>query len=347
MKMWLDEDIDQIIDGIGTSIRKMQGKSVLLTGAGGFLGRYIVAVVRKINESHPNEPINLVANDNFITSVDGVHVDESRNIKWLVGDAGDCAEHGGRFDYIFHAAGIASPKYYKANPLETIRVTVDSTTQLLERAKRDSSRFLFFSSSEVYGDPTEGNVPTPESYKGNVASRGERACYDESKRMGETLCWIYENYFGVFASVVRPFNIYGPGMLPTDARVLPNFANQINLGEKLAIYNDGQQTRTFCYITDAIIGIFKILLDSATPDVFNVGNPNPEISMKDLAIKVLEIAAAGTGIEYISYPDSYPGDEPNRRCPDISKLANSVDYAPSVDLDTGLKRFLSWAKANY
>jgi UDP-glucuronate decarboxylase len=217
----------------------------------------------------------------------------------------------------------------------------------LEKAKKDKARMLFFSSSEIYGDPFPGFVPTAEDYRGNVSTRGPRACYDESKRMGESLCWVYENYFDVHVSVVRPFNVYGPGMMPKDYRVLPNFAASIARNEELSIYGDGRQTRTFCYITDAIIGFLKVLVDSETPDVFNVGNPLPEISMNELAKIVLEITAMKVESKLSKYPETYPEDEPNRRCPDISRISTKLNFSPQVSLEVGLRRFLGWTQENY
>jgi UDP-glucuronate decarboxylase len=269
------------------------------------------------------------------------------NFEWIYGDAIIGAQLPDKFDYIIHAAGIASPQHYRANPLATIDVAVNVTRALLERAKSDSARMLFFSSSEIYGDPFPQFVPTSEDYRGNVTTRGPRACYDESKRMGETLCWVYENYFDVHVSIARPFNVYGPGMMPKDYRVLPNFAASLARNEPLQVYGNGNQTRTFCYITDAIVGFVKILIDAEKPDVFNVGNPTPEIGIKDLALLIQQVTGSGFEIELSEYPSTYPADEPNRRCPDISKMRSVLSYQPEISLQIGLDRFFGWAKRNY
>jgi UDP-glucuronate decarboxylase len=206
---------------------------------------------------------------------------------------------------------------------------------------------LFFSSSEIYGDPFPEFVPTSEDYRGNVSTRGPRACYDESKRLGETLCWIYQTYFEVHICVARPFNVYGPGMMPKDYRVLPNFATQIAKNEPLKIYGNGNQTRTFCYITDAITGFMKILLDSKTPDVFNVGNPKPEVSMIELSKIIEKVLNKNIKVEIIDYPSTYPADEPNRRCPDISRISKDLSYEPKITIEEGLARFFNWTQDNY
>ena len=350
MKMVLDDDIKEIYDSLGQNIERLSGKTVLITGAAGFLGRYFMSLLTYVNEINPSNPITIIALDNYITSgiPQGNNIlRNDKNVEWIVGDASIGSQLPNKFDFIIHTAGIASPEHYRANPLLTIDVTINVTRSLLERAKKDNSRMLFFSSSEIYGDPSPENVPTQESYRGNVSTLGPRACYDESKRLGETLCWIYQTYFGVHVCIARPFNVYGPGMMPKDYRVLPNFATQIALSKPLKIYGNGNQTRTFCYVSDAIIGFMKILLDSKTPDVFNVGNPSPEISMVDLAKLIKQLINKDVEIELINYPTSYPEDEPNRRCPDISKISKELSFNPKIDLEKGLVKFFQWAKENY
>ena len=350
MELILEEDIAEIIKNTGQSLGKFYGKQVLITGAAGFLGRYFMSVLHALNEANPSNPITIVALDNYITSEneqDHGWSKTSPNIEWIFGDARIGAQLPNKYDYIIHAAGIASPQHYRSNPLATIDVAVAVTWELLEKAKSDKSRMIFFSSSEIYGDPFPEFIPTNEDYRGNVSTRGPRACYDESKRLGESLCWIFETYYDVHVSVVRPFNVYGPGMMPKDYRVLPNFAGSIASGTKLDVYGDGKQTRTFCYVTDAINGFLRVLLDAEKPNVYNVGNPTPEISMGDLAKMVCEIANHSPGYVLAGYPASYPEDEPNRRCPDISRIQNELNFVPTVDLADGLTRFLTWAKENY
>ena len=349
MKYVVDSDIEEIFLTMESSLKKLSGKTIVITGAAGFLGRYFLSVFARANQSL-KIPIKMIGIDNYLTSNEEYSENNYRNLpnlEWIYGDALIASQLPNKFDYILHAAGIASPQHYRANPLLTIDVTINVTRSLLERAKAENSRMIFFSSSEIYGDPAPEFVPTSEEYRGNVSVRGPRACYDESKRLGETLCWIYQTYFDTKVFVVRPFNVYGPGMMPTDYRVLPNFAASIKEGKALSVYGDGLQTRTFCYVTDSIIGFLKVLLDAPAPDVFNIGNPEPEISMLGL---IQEIGIVlGRKIEFINqdYPESYPADEPNRRCPDITKAQSIINFQPKVSLNEGLSRFFDWTRENY
>jgi UDP-glucuronate decarboxylase len=344
----LRDDILEITSQTTSELDALAGKHVLITGAGGFLGRYFIEVFSEFNRKSSN-PIQVTAIENGITGQLASNIQNLKeiNVDFQVGDVSLAEQINKKIDFIIHLAGIASPQHYRAKPLETIDVAVNSTRLLLERAKSDNAKILVFSSSEIYGDPTPENVPTSESYRGNVASRGPRACYDESKRLGETLCWVYQNYFQVNASVVRPFNVYGPGMMPSDYRVLPNFAWSIKAGKPLTIYGQGTQTRTFCYITDAITGFIKVLVNEKIGDVYNVGNPTPEVSINQLAEEIARIINKPSNVKHMPYPESYPADEPMRRCPDISKITAAFDYQPKVDLSEGLRRFLNWAEQEY
>lgn len=346
---FLKSDLYELLERSRENLHKLSDKSVLVTGAAGFLGRYFIALFQLYNLTNP-KPIKIVALDNHITSLKLDKNDERKtdpNIEWIVGDAEIGAKLPDNFEYILHIAGVASPVHYQANPLETIDVTVNATRLLLEKAKTLGARLLYFSSSEIYGDPESAQIPTDENYRGNVSPRGPRACYDESKRLGETLCWVYENYFNVHASVVRPFNIYGPGMMPNDYRVMPNFANALISGEPLKVYGNGNQTRTFCYVTDAIIAFLLILTEGKNPDVYNIGNPTPEISIFELATLFLKINDIEGQIETINYPSQYPTDDPSRRCPNINKLQSEFNFKPMVDLAEGITRFSRWTQENY
>ena len=368
----LESDIAEIVAPLplGT-LEQLGGKHVLITGGRGFLGRYFTAVLHELNERYlDGNPVRVTVWDNFISAGEAgrdlpnlPHVTfAERNVieqgspvvevpegtdgayynvhakRWFIDD---------RVDFILHAAGIASPAHYRAHPLETLEVATTGLKNSLELARANPGcKLVFFSSSEIYGDPTEGNVPTAETYKGHVACLGPRACYDESKRLGETLCQIYAQQFGVHAMIIRPFNVYGPGMQATDYRVLPNFAARIAMGQPLEVYGTGKQTRTYCYVADAIGGFLRVLLHGRAGEPYNIGNPVGECSVNDLALTIAGIHA-GVTAEIKPHPASYPADEPNRRCPNISKAATELGYAPRIGLEDGLKRFFDWALSVY
>ena len=345
---FLNSDIDEIVDRFGEDAHRLSGKTILLTGARGFLGRYFTEVFARLNERVLDEPLILIALDNLITAgKEGAIVPKIDNMTFHEHDViqpFDCPEG---VDYVVHAAGIASPYYYRAYPLETLEVAITGTRNMLELAERKSARFAFFSSSEIYGDPDPKHVPMAESYRGNVSCQGPRACYDESKRVGETLAYIFHTKNGTETNTIRPFNVYGPGMQEADYRVLPNFASRIKADLPLNVYGAGEQTRTFCYVTDALVGFLLVILKGVPGEAYNIGNPRPEISMIDLVERLSAVCEKEISYNLIEYPDSYPADEPMRRGPDVRKARLQLGFAPQVDLEDGLARFLSWTDTVY
>ena len=347
-KFFLDSDIDEISDRIQNDAKNFSNKTILLTGGKGFLGRYIVEVFRKLNKEKLKQSAKLIVLDNLITAGDfGIESISDSNIKFIQHDVIKKIEIQEKIDYIIHAAGIASPQHYQKHPLETLEISITGTKNMLELAKINDAKFTFFSSSEIYGDPTEDNIPTTEKYRGNVSTQGPRACYDEGKRTGETLCYIYNNYENVKTTIVRPFNFFGPGMQEKDYRVLPNFASQIKNNKPLNVYGTGNQTRTYCYITDAITGLFQVILLGTPGGIYNIGNPNPEVSVIELVKKISESINREIPYNIIEHPSNYPSSEPNRRCPSIEKAQNEIKYNPNVELNEGLRRFFSWTEKNF
>ena len=349
MKHCLESDIKEIAAGLSEEAKQFANRTVLLCGGAGFLGRYFTTLFAYLNDHVLAKPCRVIVCDNLITSGPlGSEALTLNGFRFLTHDIIQPLEIDEPIDYVIQAAGIASPYYYRKYPLETLEVATMGTKQALALGlKHKLKGFLFFSSSEIYGDPDPKHVPTPESYRGNVSCLGPRACYDESKRLGETLCAIFHELHGVPTRMVRPFNVYGPGMQETDYRVLPNFASRIIAGKPLHVYGKGKQTRTFCYVTDAIIGFLKVLLHGAPAQAYNIGNPVPEVSMLDLAKTLEQVVGRTLDLKLVDYPDSYPADEPQRRCPDISKAALQLNYKPAVTLDEGLRRFMKWASATY
>ena len=344
----LQTDIKEIAFGIESISEKLAGKTILITGGRGFLGRYFIETFNFLNKNILEKPVKTIALDNLITSgTAGSEFPSYENVEFINHNVIHPFKTNQKLDFIIHAAGIASPFYYRAYPLETLEVAINGTRNMLELAKKHKSRFSFFSSSEIYGDPDSKNVPIQESYKGNVSCQGPRACYDESKRVGETLCYIYHSLEGIKTNVIRPFNVFGPGMQENDYRVLPNFASQIKKGKSLKIYGTGNQTRTFCYITDAIEGFLRVITNGIPGESYNIGNVSPEISIMNLVEVITKISEKPINYDVIDYPDSYPSDEPNRRAPDIRKATTQLGYIPKVSLNEGLERFLQWTDSNY
>tara|TARA_Y100001934_G_scaffold283124_1_gene400644 strand:- start:8415 stop:9476 length:1062 start_codon:yes stop_codon:yes gene_type:complete len=343
----IDQDVGQIAERLAADRDRFAGKTILLVGGMGFLGQNFRYVFDRLNDGILDRPCRIISVDSMITSAGKTHDGDDENHIFLEHDIREPLEIDGELDFIIHCAGVASPYYYRRFPVETIEVATLGTKNTLEMGRRYGSRVLYFSSSEIYGDPTPEAIPTKEDYKGNVSCLGPRACYDESKRMGETMCYIYSEYFETDVSIVRPFNIYGPGMRETDYRVLPNFASAIKAGRPLPIYASGRQTRTYCYLADAMVGFLQVLLKGRSGEPYNIGNPTPEVSVHELADIIERVTSASVERTSLEYPDTYPGDEPQRRCPDILKAASELGYAPKVDLETGLRRFITWTQETY
>jgi nucleoside-diphosphate-sugar epimerase len=210
---------------------------------------------------------------------------------------------------------------------------------------------LFYSTSEIYGDPTPESVPTPETYRGHVSCTGPRACYDESKRYGETLCVNFAQQRGVPVKIARPFNNYGPGLKITDRRVIPDFARDILAGRNITLLSDGSPKRTFCYVADAVSGYYKILVRGRPGEPYNIGVEEPEISVAELAERMVVLGKElfgyqGRVVRQESQDRDYLVDNPNRRCPVITKARTELGYNPAVTLDDGLRRTLVWYGEN-
>jgi UDP-glucuronate decarboxylase len=344
----MQDDVQEVINRLGDDVHRFAGKTVLMSGGAGFLGRHFVAVFRRLNRDVLAKPCKVISADNYITGEQLSLHEGGRhdpNVVDVWADVSYPLPVREDIHFIMHAAGVASPVYYMKYPLETIESAVQGSKNLLELARRnkDLEGFLFFSSSEIYGDPDPSAIPTPETYHGYVSSVGPRACYDESKRLGETIATIYHQKFDVPVRIVRPFNVFGPGMKHDDRRVVPMFTFCALNGKPLPVHGDGRQTRTFCYITDAITGFLKTLLLGKPGEAYNIGNANNEMSMVDLARTYTEVIPGAT-FNQVEYPSTYPAGEPQRRCPDLTKAADHLDYAASVDFRDGLSRFVAWAR---
>lgn len=332
-----------------TNLGDLEGTTWLISGGGGFIGSYFLDLLSVCNERVFRRPCRVLCIDNFRTSLAARvrHLADKEHFHFLQADITKPVTILGDVHYIIHAAGIASPPIYRQFPLETIAVNVTGLNNLLELAlTKDIKSFLFFSSSEIYGDPSPENIPTPEDYKGNVSCTGPRACYDESKRLGETLAVSYFRQYRLPVKIVRPFNIYGPGLHPEDRRVLPDFSRGALLEKKIRLFSDGTPTRSFCYIRDGLAGFLAVLISDYNGEAFNIGN-DQEISMLELARLVAEMVG-GVEIEFQQSPEGdYLTDNPRRRCPDLTKARTLLGYRPQVSLEAGLRRMLAWYRDIY
>jgi nucleoside-diphosphate-sugar epimerase/SAM-dependent methyltransferase len=343
----IQEDLASIAEDLEGFYEHIAGKTFLIAGGAGFLGRYLVSTLDYLNEHGLlRESCRILLVDNFITGIkDWIPIKDE--VVLIRHDITEPLLIDEPIHYIINAASIASPVFYNRLRLETIDAGIFGTKNLLELARqKEVESFLFMSSSEVYGDPDPQHIPTSEEYLGNVSCTGPRACYDEPKRMGETLCMNYAEVYNLPVRIARPFNIFGPGIRLDDGRVAPNFVVSAITGKHIPVHGDGRKTRTFCYISNAIVGFFQILFSDRNREVFNIGADDPEIQIRHLAAIVHGLVMNDEGgIDLVRGPsDVYTVSNPDRRCPDLSKIRTLLNYDPKVDLVTGLKRFITWVR---
>ena len=304
-------------------------KSALVSGAAGFVGSHLVDRLLE-------EGFAVVGVDNFITGKEENLNSAKSNSKFSFLDldvVSEIPDLGMKFDYIFHAASPASPPKYFEYPIETMMVNSIGTKNLLDLAEKNNSRFIFFSTSEVYGDPLEH--PQRECYWGNVNPIGPRSIYDEAKRFGEALVAQCVRAKKVNAGIIRIFNTYGPRLDPHDGRVVSTFIRQAINGEALTVNGDGNQTRSFCYITDLIDGIFK-MAESHEFGPINLGNPN-EMTLNELIKEISKLLSKN--LDTTNLPELK--DDPVRRKPDISLAKEKLGWEPKVSLTQGLQLLIN------
>src|SRR3989344_4476541 len=296
---------------------------ILVTGGAGFIGSHLCKY--------------LLEKNNEVICVDNLFTGSKDNIKGLMNNSNfEFIRHDITLplhievDQIYNLACPAAPIHYQFNPIKTIKCNTVGMVNMLGLAKRTKSRILQASTSEVYGDPKEH--PQRESYSGNVNPIGIRSCYDEGKRVAETLCFDYHRQNNVDIRIVRIFNTYGPNLHINDGRVVSNFIVQALKNEPITIYGDGSQTRSFCYVSDLVEGMHRMMNKDNFTGPVNLGNPG-EFSMKELALKVKELTNSDSEIIYKELPQ----DDPTRRKPNISLAKEKLDWEPKTDLDYGLK----------
>lgn len=316
----------------------MKNKNVLITGGAGLIGSHLT-------DSLLSQGAKVVVVDNFITgNKDNLKQhEENENFELIEADVSEpttvqCLTST-TYDYIFHFASPASPKGYQDNPIATYQVNSLGTHLLLKLAKDMNSRFIYSSTSEVYGDPKVH--PQPETYWGNVNPNGIRSCYDESKRFGEMACMTFKREYNVDVRILRFFNTYGPRNDAHDGRVVPNLIMQAIQNMPMTIYGDGSQTRSFCYVSDLVKGIEKAaFIEDQSGLVVNLGNPT-EFTIKNFANLIKKISGSNSEIIF----KDLPADDPKQRQPDISKAKKLLDWEPTIDIEEGLKPTIEYFKS--
>lgn len=302
---------------------------IIVTGGAGFIGSHLCDF--------------LLEKGHFVICVDNLLTGDIKNIKhnlqnkrfeFIKHDVIKPLKIAGRIDYILHFASPASPVDYMNYPLETLDVGSIGTKNLLELARKKKAKFMLASTSEVYGDPKVS--PQSEEYFGNVNSIGPRSVYDEAKRFAEALTSAYQREKLVDTRIVRIFNTYGPRMGLDDGRVVPNFIKQALTGQALTVYGEGAQSRSFCYVSDLIAGIYKLMYSRVNEPV-NLGNPK-ELKIIDFATVVLKLTGSRSKLTYKPLPQ----DDPKQRRPDISRAKKELGWAPAVDLEEGLRKTIEW-----
>ena len=337
------EDIATIAARLDAYVDRLAGAEILITGGAGFLLSYVVDLIAHLNDVRFTAPARVTVLDNMTTGVPArlAHLGARSDVAIVRHDVREPYVDGSPYGFILHGASIASPMVYRQFPLETIDANVMGTRHMLDRAHADGSRFLLMSTSEIYGDPDPACVPTPETYRGSVSCTGPRACYDESKRLSETLLAVYADRHGVAGNALRPFNFYGPGQRLDDQRIVPDLMSAVLKREPIVLFSDGRATRSFCYITDAIAGLMLVWLNGRRGEPYNIGN-DEEISIGDLARLAADLARPALPVEFRVSPDAaYLTDNPQRRCPDITKARRDLGFAPLVPVRAGLARTLA------
>lgn len=302
-------------------------KTILVTGGTGFIGSHLCE--RLLSQGHRV----LCLDNNFSGCMENIqHLRDHPNLEFIRHDVVEPIRL--EVHEIFHLACPASPKDYQLNPIKTIKTNVLGTLNMLGLAKRVKAKILLTSTSEVYGDPTVS--PQSETYWGNVNPIGIRSCYDEGKRVAETLMMEYHHHCGVQTRIARIFNTYGPRLHENDGRVISNFIVQALKNEPITLYGDGSQTRSFCYVDDQVNGLLALMNSNYSMPV-NIGNPH-EISIHEIARRILHLTHSESTITH----KPLPSDDPTQRCPDITLARSLLNWEPVVDLDEGLRRTIDY-----
>ena len=307
--------------------------NILVTGGAGFIGSHLCE--RLLNEHN-----TVICVDNLFTGSKKniAHLQKNPKFLFVKHDVIEPLFISSKIDQIYNLACPASPVHYQYNAIRTVKANTVGMITMLGLARKKKARLLQASTSEVYGDPLEH--PQKESYRGNVNTLGPRACYDEGKRIAETLCADYHRTHGMDIRIARIFNTYGPRMAVNDGRVVSNFITQALTGKPITMYGDGSQTRSFCYVDDLVEGLLRLMQSHMVVRPVNLGNPG-EFTMKELATKVLELTGSKSRLVYKKLPE----DDPKQRQPDITLAKKKLHWQPITQLEEGLKKTIEYFRA--
>ncbi len=331
----MNKEIKEILKNLGEISENIEGTNVLVTGGAGFLGSWICDVLVE-------QGAKVICLDNLVSGLRAniSHLMNKDNFKFIQHDVTQPIHFNEQIDVVMHLASRASPFEFERYPIQILKANTLGIWVALGIAKKHDARFLYTSTSEIYGCADE--IPTTEEYWGNVNPIGPRSCYDEAKRCGESYVIAYKMQHGLDTRIARIFNTYGPRMRAEGVygRVIPRFIEQALNNDPITIFGDGSQTRSFCYVTDQVEGLVKLaFLDEARGEVVNIGS-DKEITILELAKLVRDLTNSSSGMEFLPLPE----DDPPRRKPDISKARRILDWEPKVGLEEGLRRMIGWYK---
>ena len=342
----IQEDIAEfssLIEG-----HKLAGKHLLITGANGYLASYMADTVVWLNDHVLSNPCHLVLLVRSPLTADSRlgHLQDRADVTVLEQDVREPLAYDWPLDFIIHAASPASPRKYLQDPLGTLDANISGTQQLLEYAHRHGvESFLYFSSSEIYGEIPASVEQIPETFFGSVDSLAPRACYTESKRVGETLCMVYFRQFGLPVKIVRPFHVYGCGQLLDDGRVVADFLRHRLTNEPIRLFSDGTGIRSFTYIADAVMGYWQLLLSDANGEAFNIGEDQEIITIRALAERIAALESPQLECHFQPGSAQHVIGAPSRSVPNVEKARQWLGYQPRYSLEAGLKRTLEWYRS--
>ena len=335
----INEGINKIIGNLSDIEVQWKKQTILITGGAGFLGSWLSEVLVTLGAK-------VIVVDNLFSGMEEniAHLFSKENFTFIKQDVTELTSFDAKVDYIFHLASRASPFEFARFPIQILKANTLGILNILELVKAKNAKFLYTSTSEVYGNPTPENIPTSESYNGNVNPIGPRSCYDEAKRAGEAFVMAYILEYNLDARIIRIFNTYGPRIRSGSiyGRVIPNFVDQCLNNDAITVFGDGTQTRSFLYVIDQIEGLLRAsYLPKTRGEVINIGNEQ-EIQIISLARIIKDLTQTDVNISF--HP--LPIDDPKRRCPDISKARELLNWEPRTNFETGLLNFINWYKKN-